>query len=98
MLLKLFVRDHVMAIGFNFYFMALIGIAFVVLIPRIPHISKLKESIDKLQYLTSSLLTAISISLLLTGPGRISIKSDVLKREVFPRGKHFIQNHKDQAM
>jgi hypothetical protein len=50
MLLKLFVRDHVMAIGFNFYFMALVGIAFVVLIPSIPHISKLKESIDKLQY------------------------------------------------
>ncbi len=36
-----------MAIGFNLYFMALVGIAFAVLIPRIPHISKIKESIDR---------------------------------------------------
>ncbi len=36
-----------MAIGFNFYFMALIAIAFAVLVPRIPHISKIKESIDR---------------------------------------------------
>jgi putative Mg2+ transporter-C (MgtC) family protein len=35
-----------MAIGFNFYFMALVAIAFAVLVPRIPHISKLKESKD----------------------------------------------------
>jgi putative Mg2+ transporter-C (MgtC) family protein len=35
------------AIGFNFYFMALVGIAFAILIPRIPHISKLRKSIDK---------------------------------------------------
>lgn len=36
-----------MAIGFKFYFMALVGIAFAVLVPRIPHISKIKESIDR---------------------------------------------------
>jgi putative Mg2+ transporter-C (MgtC) family protein len=36
-----------MAIGFNFYFMALVAIAFAVLVPRIPHISKLKESMDR---------------------------------------------------
>lgn len=46
--------------------------------------------------LTSSLAAVISISLLLTGPGRISIEWDVLKREVFPRGKYIIQNHKNQ--
>jgi putative oxidoreductase len=45
--------------------------------------------------LTSSLLTAISISLLLTGPGRISIEWDVLKREVFPRGKYIIQSQRE---
>jgi hypothetical protein len=45
--------------------------------------------------LMSSLATAISTSLLLTGPGRISIEWNVLKREVFPRGKHIIQNLKD---
>ena len=32
-----------MAIGFNFYVMALIAIAFAVFIPRIPHISKLRN-------------------------------------------------------
>jgi putative Mg2+ transporter-C (MgtC) family protein len=36
-----------MAIGFNLYFMALVGTAFAVLVPRIPHISKIKESIDR---------------------------------------------------
>jgi putative oxidoreductase len=41
------------------------------------------------------LLIAISISLLLTGPGRISIEWDVLKRELFPRGKTIIQQQKD---
>ena len=32
-----------MAIGFNFYFMAIVAIAFAVLVPRIPHISKLRN-------------------------------------------------------
>jgi putative Mg2+ transporter-C (MgtC) family protein len=36
-----------MAIGFNFYFMALVAITFAVIVPRIPHISKLKERIDR---------------------------------------------------
>jgi putative Mg2+ transporter-C (MgtC) family protein len=36
-----------MAIGYNFYFVALVAIAFAVLVPRIPHISKLKESLDR---------------------------------------------------
>jgi putative Mg2+ transporter-C (MgtC) family protein len=31
-----------LAIGFNIYFMALVGIAFAVLVPRITHISKIK--------------------------------------------------------
>lgn len=35
-----------MAIGFNFYFMAIVAITFAVLVPRIPHISKLK-SVDR---------------------------------------------------
>lgn len=41
------------------------------------------------------LLIAISVSLLLTGPGRISIEWDVLKREILPRGKAIIQSQKD---
>lgn len=36
-----------MAIGFNFYFMAIIAIAFAVLVPRIPHISKIKDAADR---------------------------------------------------
>ena len=36
------------------------------------------------------LLIAISISLLLTGPGRISVEWNVLRRELFPRGKEIV--------
>jgi putative Mg2+ transporter-C (MgtC) family protein len=36
-----------MAIGFGFYFMAIVGIAFAVLVPRIPHLSKLKDVADR---------------------------------------------------
>jgi putative oxidoreductase len=43
------------------------------------------------------LLVAIGISLLLTGPGRISIEWDVLRREIFPRGKVLVQNQKQNA-
>ncbi|MCC2647695.1 MAG: catD [Nitrososphaeraceae archaeon] len=46
-------------------------------------------------YELTLLLTAICTSLLLTGPGRISIEWDVLKREVFPRAKCIMQDHKD---
>ncbi|MDW0315491.1 MAG: DoxX family protein, partial [Nitrososphaeraceae archaeon] len=43
------------------------------------------------------LLMALCISLLLTGPGRISIEWDVLKREIFPRGKAIVQQQKDAS-
>ena len=43
------------------------------------------------------LLMAVCISLLLTGPGKISIEWDVLKREIFPRGKAIVQQQKDAA-
>jgi putative oxidoreductase len=33
------------------------------------------------------LLMSVAISLLLTGPGKISVEYDILKREIFPRGK-----------
>src|ERR687898_540280 len=45
-------------------------------------------------YELESLLIAISVSLLLTGPGRLSIEWDVLKREIFPKGKAIIQRQK----
>jgi putative oxidoreductase len=41
------------------------------------------------------LLISISVSLLLTGPGRISIEWDVLKREISPKGRAIVQNQKD---
>jgi putative oxidoreductase len=47
------------------------------------------------EYELESLLIGISISLLLIGPGRISIEYDVLKRELFPRGKAIVQRQKD---
>jgi len=36
------------------------------------------------------LIMAICISLFITGPGRISIEYDVIKREIFPRGKKLV--------
>jgi putative oxidoreductase len=36
------------------------------------------------------LLMAIAISLLLTGPGRVSVEWNVLKRELFPKGKQAV--------
>jgi putative oxidoreductase len=36
-------------------------------------------------YEVDLLLMSISISLLLSGPGRVSIERDVLKREIFPK-------------
>ena len=41
------------------------------------------------------LLMALCVSLLLTGPSRISIEWDVLKREIFPRGKLLFRQQKD---
>jgi putative oxidoreductase len=46
-------------------------------------------------YELESLLIAISVSLLLTGSGRLSIEWDVLKREIFPKGKTIIQKQKE---
>jgi putative oxidoreductase len=36
------------------------------------------------------LLISVAVSLLLTGPGKISIEYDVLKREIFPKGKKIV--------
>ncbi|MCI0563805.1 MAG: DoxX family protein [Nitrososphaera sp.] len=36
------------------------------------------------------LLLTMAASLLITGPGRISIEWDVLKRELFPRGRQLV--------
>jgi putative Mg2+ transporter-C (MgtC) family protein len=36
-----------MAIGFNFYIIALAAVVFAVLVPRIPHITKIKSNIEE---------------------------------------------------
>ena len=36
-----------MAIGFNFYIIALAAVIFAVVVPRIPHISKIKSNIEE---------------------------------------------------
>lgn len=46
-------------------------------------------------YELESLLIAISISLLLAGPGRISIEWDILKKEIFPRGRAINQRQRE---
>jgi putative oxidoreductase len=42
------------------------------------------------------LLMSISISLLLTGPGKASIEWDLLKRELFPKVKEYISRQQQQ--
>lgn len=37
------------------------------------------------------LLLVMAVSLLVTGPGRITIEWDVLKREIWPRGRSLVQ-------
>src|ERR687894_2333861 len=46
-------------------------------------------------YELESLLIAISVSLLITGPGRISVEWDILEREIFPKGKVIIQKQRE---
>ena len=43
------------------------------------------------------LLMAICISILLTGPGRISVEWDLLKREIFPKGRSIIRQQKEDV-
>ncbi len=42
------------------------------------------------------LLMAISTSLVLTGPGRISIEWDILKRELIPYGKEIVSSLRER--
>ena len=42
------------------------------------------------------LLIAISISLLLTGPGRVSIEWNLLKRELIPKGRNIVLQQQQQ--
>jgi putative oxidoreductase len=44
------------------------------------------------------LLMSISISLLLTGPGRASIEWDLIKRELFPKAKEYMSQQQQQKI
>jgi putative oxidoreductase len=46
-------------------------------------------------YELESLFISIYVSILITGPGRISVEWDILKREIFPRGKAIIQKQRE---
>ena len=37
------------------------------------------------------LLISVAVSLIITGPGRISIEYNIIKREIFPHGKNLVQ-------
>jgi putative oxidoreductase len=43
------------------------------------------------------LIMAICISLFITGPGRISIEYEVLRREIFPRGKQMVDRLREKS-
>jgi len=43
------------------------------------------------------LLMSISISLLLTGPGRASIEWDLIKRELFPKAKEYMSQQQQKT-
>ena len=43
------------------------------------------------------LIMAICISLFITGPGRISIEYEVLKKEIFPRGKQLVERLREKS-
>jgi len=44
------------------------------------------------------LIMAICISLFITGLGRISIEYEVLKREIFPRGKQMVKRLREKSV
>jgi putative oxidoreductase len=43
------------------------------------------------------LIMAICISLFITGPGRISVEYELLKREIFPRGKQMVDHLRERS-
>jgi uncharacterized membrane protein YphA (DoxX/SURF4 family) len=66
------------------------SILFIIEMIGAPLMTKISEGFVG-GYELDLLLMSISISLLLTGPGRISIEYDILRRDIFPRGKDLVQ-------
>jgi putative oxidoreductase len=69
------------------------SILFIIEMIWAPLLTKISEGFVG-GYELDLLLMAISISLLLTGPGKISIEYDILRREIFPKGKDLVRQVK----
>jgi putative oxidoreductase len=65
------------------------SILFIIEMIAAPIVAKLSEGFVG-GYELDLLLMSIAISLLLTGPGKISVEYDILKREIFPKGKKIV--------
>jgi putative oxidoreductase len=64
--------------------------AFIVL--NVSHAIPIPKGYESALISIPILFLAISISLVLTGPGRISIELDILKRELIPYGKKIVSD------
>ena len=69
------------------------SILFIIEMIGAPLLTKISEGFVG-GYELDLLLMAISISLLLAGPGKISIEYDILRREIFPKGKDLVRQVK----
>ncbi|MPZ06158.1 MAG: DoxX family membrane protein [Nitrososphaeraceae archaeon] len=69
------------------------SILFIIEMIGAPLLTKISEGFVG-GYELDLLLMAISISLLLTGPGKISIEYDILRRELFPKGEDLVRQVK----
>jgi putative oxidoreductase len=60
-----------------------------------PIVAKLSEGFVG-GYELDLVLMSVAISLLLTGPGMISVEYNILRREIFPKGKMIVNELRQQ--
>jgi putative oxidoreductase len=65
------------------------SILFIIEIIGAPIVAKLSEGFVG-GFELDLLLMSVAISLLITGPGKVSVEYDILKREIFPKGKKIV--------
>ena len=71
------------------------SILFIIEMIGAPIVAKLSEGFVG-GFELDLLLMSVAISLLLTGPGKISVEYDILRREIFPSGKKIVDEIKQQ--
>jgi putative oxidoreductase len=71
------------------------SILFIIEMIGAPIVAKLSEGFVG-GYELNLLLMSVAISLLITGPGKISIEYNILKREIFPKGKMIVNEIKQR--